>query len=69
MFGRRYCVCNFLEMKYKSITLLIAVIIASGNFQKNIFVVANEQQLAEQLGKKTKKKIYTYTHANMKGIK
>lgn len=39
-------------MNYTSITLLIAVIIASANIQKNIVVVANEQQQAEQLGKK-----------------
>lgn len=55
MFGRRYCICDFLEMKYTSITLLIAVIIASANIQKNIVVVANEQQQAEQLGKNKKK--------------
>lgn len=40
-------------MKYTSIALIIAVIIASANIQKNIFVIANEQQQAEQLGKKT----------------
>lgn len=69
MFGRRrYCVCNFLEMKYTSITLLIAVIIASANIHKNIFVIANEQQQAEQLGNK-KTSTYTHTSSNIKGMK
>lgn len=40
-------------MKHTSITLFVAVIIASANIQKNIIVIANEQQQAEQLGKKT----------------
>lgn len=44
MFGRRYCACN-------KMTLLVAVIIASAFIPKNIFVDANEQQQAEQLGK------------------
>lgn len=38
-------------MKHTSITLFIAVIIASAHIQKNIFIDANEQQQAEQLGK------------------
>lgn len=45
-------------MKYTSITLFVAVIIASAFIQKNIFVDANEQQQAEQqLGKKNRRKI------------
>lgn len=62
MFGRhRYFVCNSLEIKYKSITLLFAVTIASAKIQKNIFVSANEQQ--PRLGEKT------HTYTNIKGMK
>ena len=69
MFGRRYCIYDFLEMKYTSIALLIAVIIASANIQKNFFVIANEQQQAEQLGKKNQikqrfKHTHTHTHTH-----
>lgn len=48
MFGRQ--IWNFYEMKQTPI-ILIVLIIASAQIQNN-FVVANEQQQAEQLGKK-----------------
>lgn len=51
MFGRRYCVCDFHEMKHTpTIVVFIVFIIASANIQRN-FVDANELQQAEQLGK------------------
>lgn len=55
MFGRRYFVWDFHEMIHTPI-ILIALLIASAHIQNN-FVVANEQQQAEQLGKK---KQYTW---------
>lgn len=59
MLGRQISIWNFNEMKQTPI-ILIALVIASAHIQNN-FVVANEQQQAEQLGKK-KIKILNFIH-------